>query len=75
MITNEFGRAKKLFAYIGEINDTILEEVELVDIATETAVTRKRYVKYGALAAAASVGVAVTTYLLIRSRRGVGASA
>ncbi|MCL2376993.1 MAG: hypothetical protein FWC76_06295 [Defluviitaleaceae bacterium] len=72
---NEFGKARRLFACMGEIADAIIEEAEMADIAAETAVTRKRYVKYGTLAAAATFGVAVTTYLLLRSRRGVGASA
>ena len=73
MITNEFSKARKILAYIGGIDDSILEEAEFADIAAET-VARKRYVKYGTLAAAATFGVAVTTYLLLRYRR-VGASA
>ena len=65
---SEFDRAKKLWACIGEINDAILEEAELADIAANVAV-RKRYVKYGTVAAAATFGVAAVTYLLVRSRR------
>ena len=66
---NEFGKAKRLFAFIGEIDDSILEEAEFADIVADTVTARKRYVKYGTLAAAASFGVAVTSYLLIKSRR------
>ncbi|MDR2182539.1 MAG: hypothetical protein LBE55_00020 [Clostridiales bacterium] len=62
-------KAKKLFICIGEIDDAVLEEAEAADIPAETVTARKRYVKYGTLAAAASFGVAVTTYLLLRYRR------
>ena len=63
-----YGRAMKLFAYMSEIDDAILEEAELADIATYMAAARKRYVRYGTVAAAASFGVGVA-FLLIRSRR------
>ena len=66
---NEFDKAKKLWACIGEISDAILEETELADIAAEALTVRKRYVKYGALAAAATVGVAATTFFLLRLKR------
>ena len=61
-------KSLRLFAHIGEIDDTILEEAESANIVADTANTRKRYVRYGTVAAAASFGVAVT-FLLIRSRR------
>jgi len=65
---NEFAKAMRLFACIGEIGDTILEEVETANIVADTAMARKRYVKYGTVAAA-TVGVAAATYFLLRSRR------
>jgi len=61
-------KAKRLFVCIGEIDETMLDEAETADIATDTATTRKRYVRYGTLAAAATFGVTVT-YLLLRQRR------
>jgi len=69
MNTKEQDKAKKLFFCIGDIDDIILDEADIADIAAETAATRKKYVKYGTVAAAASFGVALTTFLLIRSRR------
>ena len=69
MNTNEFEKAKKLFICMGNIDETILDEAETADIPSETAARKRKHaVRYGALAAAASVGVAVT-YWLIRSRR------
>ncbi|MCL2215613.1 MAG: hypothetical protein FWB91_01205 [Defluviitaleaceae bacterium] len=56
-----------LFTCIGEINDLFLEEAEFADIAAYAA-SRKRLAKYGALAAVASVGVAVA-FRLLRSKR------
>jgi len=65
---NEFGKARRLWAYMGGVDDAILEEAETADIVGDTAVTRKRYVKYGTVAAA-TVAAATATYFLIRSRR------
>jgi len=62
-------KVKKLFACIGDIDDTILEEAETADILAETEINRKRRVKYGTVAAAATVGVAAATYFLLRARR------
>jgi len=50
-------KAKKLFLWIGEIDDSFLEETELVNAGS---VVRKRLVRYSTWAAAASVGIAVT---------------
>ena len=57
----------RLLACIGEINDSFLEEAESADIVSRI-VTRKRLVRYGKFAAAASFGIAVT-YWLLRSKR------
>jgi hypothetical protein len=65
---SEIDMAKKLWTYIGEIDDAILEEAELADIAANVA-ARKRCVKYGTVAAAATFGIAAATYFLLRSRR------
>ena len=70
MSTKELSKMKRLFVCIGEIDDAILEEAETADIVADTA-ARKRYVKYGTLAAAATVGVATATFFLIKSRRAV----
>ena len=64
----EIDKAKKLWAYIGEIDEAILEEAELANIAANVA-ARKRYVKYGTVAAAATFGIAAATYFLVRARR------
>ncbi|MCL2852344.1 MAG: hypothetical protein FWE20_04820 [Defluviitaleaceae bacterium] len=61
------GTAARLLACIGEINDSFLEEAESADIASDIA-AHSRFVRYGKLAAAASLGLAVT-YWLLRSRR------
>jgi hypothetical protein len=66
MNMNKSAGAKRLFLYIGEIDDSFLEEGELADLVSGI-VTRKRLVKYSTLAAAASVGIAVT-YWLLRSK-------
>ena len=68
MKSKEFDKTKRLFVHIGEIDDVILEEAEAADIAVDIATARKRYVRYGTLAAA-SFGVAITTFLVLRSRR------
>ncbi|MCL2224775.1 MAG: hypothetical protein FWB96_07400 [Defluviitaleaceae bacterium] len=57
--------AKKLLFCIGEINDLFLEEAET--FAPEKT-SRKRIAKYGALAAAAAFGIAVT-YKFIRTKQ------
>jgi len=67
MSANESFRAERLLACIGEIDESILEEAESADIASATA-ARKRVVKYGALAAAASIGIAAACWFL-RTRR------
>jgi len=50
-------RAKRLLVCLGEIADSFLDETEAADIAAWRAV-RRRVVQVGAVAAAASVGVA-----------------
>ena len=67
MIVDKTGKAAVLLDYFGEIDDDFLEEADLVDIAASLAV-RKRMMRYGTLAAAASVGIAVT-YWFIRSKK------
>ena len=69
MKTKELDKTKKIFIHIGEIDDAIIEEAEYADIVADTEAARKRYVRYGTLAAAASFGVAITTFLVLRSRR------
>ena len=60
-------KAKSLLLSIGEIDDLFLEEAESADIAsfeaTRTA-ARKRIVRYSTLAATASIGIAVTCFVL-----------
>ena len=58
-----------LLTCIGEISDMFIEEAELADISLK-AVTRKKIAKYSAMAAAASVGIAVT-YWFIKSKKAV----
>ena len=53
--------AKKLFTYIGDIDNTFIEETESLDAITKL-VSRQRNKKYGAFAAA-SIGIAVTYWL------------
>ena len=69
MKIKELDKAKRLFVNIGEIDDSFLEEAKSADIVADTASARKRYVRYGTLAAAASFGVVITTFLVLRSRR------
>lgn len=69
-------RVKRFSDCIGEIDDTFLEEAVSADIAAALA-TRKRRMRYGALAAIASVGVAVAipvTIRFIRARRAATAA-
>jgi len=67
MNTNPFSKAMRLLSCIGGIQDSFIEEAESAVTAPEST-TRKRLVRYGTIAAAASVGIAVT-YFLIRSKR------
>jgi len=60
-------KAKRLLFCLGGIDDFFLEEAESLGIIP-AASTRKRIVKYSALAAAASVSIAVT-YWMIRSKK------
>lgn len=57
--------AFRLLVCIGGIDDLILEEIE--SIAAD-AVSRKRLMRYGGLAAAASVGVAVACWWIKAKR-------
>jgi len=57
-----------LFECIGDIDDIYLSEAETADIAASVVAVRKRIVRYSALAAAASVGIAAT-YWIIRAKR------
>ena len=61
IITNS---VKRLVNCIGEINDSFLEEAESADIAYNEA-TRKRFVRYSALAA---FGFAMTYWLFYSKR-------
>jgi len=65
--------AMRLFECIGEIDDLFLEEAYYADIASDIA-AKKRMAKYGTIAAAASVGIALTVWL-IRSKRTASLSA
>ena len=65
MTIDEFFKAKRLLDCIGDINDSFLEE-ELMGITSN--VRRKYLVQFGGLAAAASIGIAVT-YWLVRVKR------
>jgi len=60
--------AKKLSICIGEISDFFLVEADIADIAAELA-ARKRKAVLGTVAAAASVGIAVTTFWILRAKR------
>jgi len=61
-------KSKRLLTSIGDIDDSYLDEAEIVDVAARIA-KRKRVVKYSAIgAAAASVGIA-TAVLLLRPKR------
>jgi len=65
--------AMRLLECIGEIEDLFLDETYGADIAGEMA-ARKRKAQYGTIAAAASLGIALTVWL-IRSKRNVRLSA
>ncbi|MCL2422022.1 MAG: hypothetical protein FWD03_09205 [Defluviitaleaceae bacterium] len=68
---NPSDKARRLLMCLGNIEDAFLEEVELLSsIKPSVAIykTRKRVVQYSALAAAASVGIAVT-YFVIKAKR------
>jgi len=68
MTINKTDKSKKLLTSIGDIDDSYLDETEVVDVASQIA-KRKRIVKYSAIGAAAtSVGVA-TAILLLRPKR------
>lgn len=65
-------KAEKLFSYLGEIDDSLIEEAEaFISFFQKTG--RNRLVKYGAIAATAS-GVAAAAYFLLRARAGKNAS-
>ena len=57
--------ALKLLACIGDIDQSFIEEATFADVLKTT---RKRAAKYGAIAAAASIGIAAT-YWLVRQRK------
>jgi len=65
MSIDELIKAKRLLDCIGDINDSFIEE-EWAGIASN--VTRKYLVQFGRVAAAASIGIAVT-YWLVRIKR------
>ena len=56
-------RLMRLFMGIGEIDEMFIEEAEMLK-----SLRKKKIMKYGTLAAAASVGLAVT-YFLVKARR------
>ena len=60
-----------LLECIGEIDDLFLEEAFQTDILSEIS-AKKRLVQYGTIAAAASVGIALTVWL-IRSKSNTAA--
>jgi len=66
MFIDDFYKAKRLLACIGDINDSFLEEVELG--ITSNVTKRKYLVQFGSVAAAASIGIAVT-YWFVRNKR------
>ena len=63
-MTDNFDKAERLFASIGEIDDDFVEKAEDAAVASEKA-GRKRLYKYGAIAS----GVVAVAYLLLRSRK------
>jgi len=66
MSIDKFNKAKRLLICIGDINDSFLEEAELGIIPNLT--KRKYLVQFGGVAAAASIGIAVT-YWFVRYKR------
>jgi len=60
--------AMRFLSCLGEISDEFLEEAEALDSAVFVT-SRKRVVRYSALATVASIGIAVT-YWWLRSKRG-----
>jgi len=69
MITNVTSmtnnQAMNILKCIGEINDLFIEEAESLTLPQRVS---KRLMRYGTIAAAASVGLAVT-YWYVRSKR------
>jgi len=61
MKVDKIGQAEKLLMYLGEIDDVLIEEAELVTSASHK-VVRKRIVHFGAFLAVA--------YFLLKRRRG-----
>jgi len=59
-----------LFTCIGDIYDIFIEEAEISDIAALLAANKKRRnrIRNGTLAAAASVGIALTVWKLARKK-------
>jgi len=70
MNADKHAQAKRLLASFGEIDDSFLEEEETADIAANAA-TRRRLIKYRTITAAASIGAAsigiAVTYWLMKS--------
>ena len=64
--------AKKLLYYIGEIDDSFIEEAFMSNMSNMSNLlniaSRKRLMRYSTLAAAASVGIAVT-FWYIKSKK------
>ena len=66
-MTDKMTRAKRLWDSIGEIDDFTIEEAELADIKRQ--VTRRKVIKYSALAAAAASVSVAALYVWARPRR------
>jgi len=71
MSIDKSDREKRLFDSIGEVDDCFLDEAETADIASQLAARRRR-AQYGAVGAAASLGIAVAVWFL-RPKRTVDA--
>ena len=71
MRINKFERARRLFAAIGQIGDKFIDEATKKETKTEVnkakPKSRRRAVAYGAVGAAASIGV-IASVLVFRSR-------
>jgi len=66
MSDNKFERAKKFFIALGQIGDSFLDEAEPEKKVLKSK-TRRNALRYGAVGAAASIGV-IAAVLILRPR-------
>ena len=65
MSIDKAGKAKRLLASFGGIDDFFLEEAESADIVSTTKAARKRVVQYSALGAGVAASLSIVAAVLV----------